>query len=100
MFFIPAGKLVVPVAESRATEKKDAVGLTRRCPTVDVRVNGKEMRALLDTGSEVTTMTEKWVQENLQHSNPLPLTQVTLKAGNGLEIPYSGVMFVELKVLR
>ena len=40
------------------------------------------------------------MQENVQLTNPLPLTQVTLKAGNGPEIPHSGVMFVELKALR
>ena len=36
-------------------------------------------------------MTERWVAENLQNSDLLPMTQVTLKAANGLEIPYSGV---------
>ena len=46
-----------------------------------------------------TTVTERWVQENLQHANPLPLTQVTLKAGNGLEILYNEVILVELKPL-
>ena len=118
--FIPAGKLVVPVAESQATGIMNIVGLTGRCPTVDVNNNGKEVKALVDTGrcptvdvhnngkevkalvdtgSEVTTVTERWVQENLQHADLLPLTHVTLKAANGLEIPYSGLIFVELELL-
>ena len=97
--FIPAGKLVVPVAESQATGEMNIVGLTGRCPTVDVHTNGKEVKALVDTGSEVTTVTERWVQENLQHADLLPLTHVTLKAANGLEIPYSGLIFVELELL-
>ena len=44
-------------------------------------------------------MTERWVAENLQNSDLLPMTQVTLKAANGLEIPYSGVVTVDLELL-
>ena len=62
-------------------------------------INGKEVKALVDTGSNVTTVTERWVQENLQHADLLPLIHLTLKAANGLEIPYSGVIFVELELL-
>ena len=90
---------MVPVAESQATGEMNIVGLTGRCPTVDVHINGKEVKALVDTGSKVTTVTERWVQENLQHADLLPLTHVTLKAANGLEIPYSGLIFVELELL-
>ena len=42
---------------------------------------------------------ERWVAENLQNSDLLPMTQVTLKAANGLEIPYSGVVTVDLELL-
>ena len=37
--------------------------------------------------------------ENLQNSDLLPMTQVTLEAANGLEIPYSGVVIVDLELL-
>ena len=66
---------------------------------MNVCENGKVVRAFLDTGSEATIVTERWVQENMQHANHLPLTKVTLKAGNGLEILHRGVIFVELKLL-
>ena len=46
---------MVPVAESQATGEMNIAGLTERCPTVDVHINGKEVKALADTGSEVTT---------------------------------------------
>ena len=46
---------MVPVAESQATGEMNIVGLTGRCLTVDVHINGKEVKALADTGSEVTT---------------------------------------------
>ena len=75
------------------------VGMIGRCPTVDIVMNGRKVRGLIDTGSEVTTVTERWVAENLQNSDLLPMTQVTLKAANGLEIPYSGVVIVDLELL-
>ena len=66
---------------------------------MDIVINGRKVRGLVDTGSEVTTVTERWVAENLQNSDLLPMTQVTLKAANGLEIPYSGVVIVDLELL-
>ena len=75
------------------------MGMSGRCPTVDIVINGRKVRGLVDTGSEVTTVTERWVAENLQNSDLLPMTQVTLKAANGLEIPYSGVVIVDLELL-
>ena len=96
---IPPGKLEVPVVRSQTTGDMNPVGMTGRCPTVDIVMNGRKVRGLIDTGSEVTTVTERWVAENLQNSDLLPMTQVTLKAANGLEIPYSGVVIVDLELL-
>ena len=75
------------------------VGMIGRCPTVDIVMNGRKVRGLTDTGSEVTTVTERWMAENLQNSDLLPMTQVTLKAANGLEIPYCGAVIVDLELL-
>ena len=75
------------------------MGMIGRCPTVDIVMYGRKVRGLIDTGSEVTTMTEWWVAENIQNSDLLPMTQVTLKAANGLEILYSGVVIVDLELL-
>ena len=75
------------------------VGMIGRCPTVDIVMNRRKVRGLVDTGSEVTTVTERWVAENLQNSDLRPMTQVTLKAANGVEIPYSGVVTVDLELL-
>ena len=61
--------------------------------------DGKEVKTLVDTGSKVTTVTKMWVQENLKHADLLPLTHVTSKAAQGLEIAYSGMIFVELELL-
>ena len=37
------------------------VGMIGRCPTVDIVMNGRKVRGLTDTGSEVTTVTERWM---------------------------------------
>ena len=76
------------------------MGMIGRCPTVDIVMNGRKVRGLIDTGSEVTTVTERWVAENLQNSDLLPMTQVTFKAANGLEIPYSGTHLLSYSRLR
>ena len=44
-------------------------------------------------------LTERWMAENLQNSDLLPITQVTLKAAKGLDIAYSGVVIVDLELL-
>ena len=75
------------------------MGIIGRWPTVDIVMNGMKVRGLVDTGSEVTTVTERWVAENLQNSD-LPMTQVTLKAANGLEIPYCWVVIGDLDFLE
>ena len=98
-FSIPPGKLEVPVVRSQTMEDMNPVGMIGRCPTVDTVINGRKVRGLVDTGSEVTTVTERWVAENLQNSDLLPMTQVTLKAANGLEIPYSGIVIEDLELL-
>lgn len=90
---------MAPVVECQAAGDVDTVELTGRCPTVNIDVNGRQLRAIIDTGSEVTTVTERWVQENLQHADLHPLTHLTLRAANGLEIPYSGVVMADLKLL-
>ena len=59
------------------------VGMIGRCPTVDIVMNGMKVRGLTDTGSEVTTVTERWVAENLQNSDLLPMIQVTLRQQTG-----------------
>ena len=34
------------------------MGMIGRCPTVDIVMNGRKVGGLIDTGSEVTTVTE------------------------------------------
>ena len=56
-----------PRFRTQTTGDMNPVGMIGRCPTVDIVMNGRKVRGLIDTGSEVTTVTERWVAENLQN---------------------------------
>ena len=61
-------------------------------------MSGHEVAALLDTGSEVTTVTETWAAAHLQDRS-LQQTFLTLRAVNGAEVPYSGILLVDIDIL-
>ena len=74
-------------------------GLTGKCPTTTILTSGQEVPALLDAGSEVTTVTETWATAHLQD---LLLQQAFLKlrAVNGAEVPYYGILLVDIDIFR
>ncbi|KAK7488583.1 hypothetical protein BaRGS_00020200, partial [Batillaria attramentaria] len=55
--------------------------------------------ALIDTGSQVTTVTERFYCQYLKDSRSIqPAQFLTLRAANGLEVPYVGIVVVDLVV--
>ena len=58
-------------------------------------MSGYEVPALLDTGSEVTTVTETWAAAHLQDVL-LQQAFLKLRAVNGSEVPYYGIMLVDI----
>ena len=77
---------------------RKATPLRGECPTTPVTVAGHSARALVDTGSEVSTITEAFYRKKLAG---LPLQQaswLTVKAANGLEIPYLGLLEGEVRI--
>jgi hypothetical protein len=62
--------------------------LTGKCPETTIILAGKEVRAVLDTGSNVTTITEQWYRQNGSAMPLHELTWLTLKAANCMDIPY------------
>ena len=44
-----------PAVRTQTTGDMNPVGMIGRCPTVDIVMNGRKVRGLIDTGSEVTT---------------------------------------------
>lgn len=74
-----------------------AVGLTGECPTQKIRLNGHLLDALIDTGSEVTTVTNAWVKKHLGEEVLRP-SHVRLRAVNGADVPYSGILVAAIEI--
>ena len=68
------------------------------CPEVKVRVGGVDVGCLIDTGAEVSTITESFYKEFLaQGREVIDVTSyIRISASQGLEIPYVG--YVELQL--
>lgn len=66
---------------------KKAVGV---CPETIVDINGMKVRCLLDTGAEVSTMTESFFKENFNETLADISDYVKITAANGLQIPFIG----------
>ena len=89
---------------SQATEgvsqdsfKEKAIG---KCPVEIITINDAESRALLDTGAQVSTVTEKFYQQNLRTVCSIQPGPATFKmiAANGSYIPYSGFVIADVRV--
>ncbi|KAK7485124.1 hypothetical protein BaRGS_00023664, partial [Batillaria attramentaria] len=65
----------------------------------DIEAKGISTCALIDTGSQVTTVTESFYCQHLKDSSNIqPAQFLTLRAANGLEVPYVGIVVVDLVV--
>ena len=76
-----------------------AVGQT---PKSHVKIGGVELEATLDTGSQVTTVTEAFVRNQLSPGELRSMSGVSwfkLTAANGLEIPLAGYLITDIEVL-
>ena len=71
------------------------VELYSDCPNTVIHVQGVPVRALIDTGSQVTTVTETWAKQYMAQT-PKENCHLTLRAVNGAEVPYSGVCVVDI----
>lgn len=74
--------------------------LIGHCPQVDVQVNDKNVRCLIDTGSQVTMFSESLCNELFGKSNQTGsgMPWFTLRGANGLDISYIGYLVVNFKV--
>ena len=75
--------------------------LIGECPGVEVEVNGQIIPCLLDTGSQVTLMSQTLFRQRLGNVG-LEVGEesrwLSLKAANGLQIPYIGYALLDFKV--
>lgn len=71
------------------------------CPTAIVEVEGVKVPCVLDTGSQVTLFSETFFQKWFGHIHPCDssdLQWLTLKAANGLQIPYTGYVILDFVI--
>ena len=73
-----------------------------KCPIANVKLGGVPVPCLLDSGSEVSTITESFFNENFRSKGKNLLSTsgwLTLTAANGLHIPYIGYFELDVKTL-
>ena len=59
---------------------------------------GVSVTALIDTGSEVTTVTERWFRRHFRSSDLNSVHWITRKGANGVEIPYAGIAELDVTI--
>ncbi|CAL9695460.1 unnamed protein product [Knipowitschia caucasica] len=69
-------------------------------PTVDVKLHNAPIKCILDTGSNVSMITEGFYQRYLDNGTVLKdaSTWLALEAANGLNIPYVGYALLPVKI--
>lgn len=65
--------------------------------TVKMKIDGVETDCLMDTGSEVTTITESFFKSHFTVTELSDATWLTLTAANGLDIPVVGCLYAEIE---
>lgn len=82
----------------RETLRETIAGI---CPVVEVKVDKIPVQCLVDTGSQVTIFTESFCKELFQNKAVRDAGDVpwlTLRAANGLDIPYVGYILADFEV--
>ena len=71
------------------------------CPTLEVKMNGVDVKCLIDTGSMVTTVTEEFFKKYLKPEGATLVTKglwLTLTCASGLKIPYIGYLELDIEI--
>ena len=73
-----------------------------QCPTMNVTLKYVDkscsVNALIDTGSEVSTVTESWYNEHIGGGISDTSNLLRIRAANGLEIPYVGYIEPDIDI--
>ena len=86
-------------SDSRTDIESKIKHASAKCPTTVVEINGNPIRCLLDTGSEVSTVSENFYRKFLSSSELSDTTKfLKLSAANKLQIPYLGYIEVNVNI--
>ena len=94
------GQAVGVITQEEPTSQPKSA-LIGECPNVVVNMNGCPIPFVLDTGSQVTLLSRSLFRKCLEGTNVTSADEVswlTLRAANGLEIPYVGYALVDCMV--
>ena len=99
------GKLESPVGKGLPAGKKEKYDPKEKkkrkiigdCPVTNVIIQGKAVQAMLDTGSQITTITDEWARENLRNIEEEE-SFFKIKAVNGVEVPYSSLCVLDMEL--
>ncbi|XP_059143569.1 uncharacterized protein LOC131930930 [Physella acuta] len=72
--------------------------LAGQCPTLTVYLQGVPVTAVIDSGSQVSTVTETFCNRSLKNIILRTDTPLSLRAANGLAIPYNGYFITDLEI--
>ena len=89
-----------PIVEEMKEFKELIQKMVGGVNTAKITLNGEEIEALIDSGSQVSTITEK-LYNNLKRKPDLHQMedfQLQLRSANGGIIPYTGYIHTEIKV--
>ena len=102
------GKLKIPAGEGQPvgakkktdpSKKKKEKKIVGECPVVNVQIQGKKTQAMLDTGSQITTITEEWARQHLKNLEERE-SFFKIRAVNGAEVPYSSLCTVDIELFE
>ncbi len=92
------GKHLSPRAEEQGEEKGTPLVGPRN--EGDVEINGERCRALIDSGSQITSITyEFWRKHPELSQQKLQPSNIPVEGAGGQEVPHHGVLLVRLKAL-
>lgn len=83
------------------SHNSDASGLISPCPHLDVDMGGVKVPCLVDTGSMVSTISERFFRQHLEPWGQERLRSchwLELRAANGLTIPYLGYLELDVQL--
>ena len=72
-----------------------------KCPEVSVVLGGvRDVRCLLDTGAQVSTITESFFREHLTHNEIIDVSEfISISGAQGLAVPYCGYVELPIEVM-
>lgn len=89
-------------SENRLTKEHFLENAVGRCPEVDVQIGGVPLRCFLDTGCNVSTLTESFLRDHLHEGDEdmhCTARCLGLTAANKLPLPYLGYVELDIQVM-